>query len=191
MGVLILGLAIFLGVHSVSITNRDFRNRMVERLGEKPWRGVYSIISLIGFALIVWGYVLARAEPVLLYVPPLWLRYVALALLVPVFPLLIAANMPSRIGVAAKHPMLLATKLWALAHLLANGMLADVFLFGAFLAWAIADRIAVKRRQPQSQTAAPASATNDVIVVVAGLAIYAAFLLWLHAWAFGVAPIAW
>ncbi|MDH3712934.1 MAG: NnrU family protein [Gammaproteobacteria bacterium] len=190
MGVLILGLAIFFGVHSLSIVNRDFRDRMLAKFGEMPWKGGYAVVSLIGFAFIVWGYGLARAEPVLLYLPPLWLRYVAIVLLIPVFPLLIAAYLPSRIGIAARHPMLLATKIWALAHLLANGMLADVLLFGAFLAWAVADRISVKRRGPPAQATAPASNANDMFVVIAGVAIYFAFILWLHAWIFGVAPIA-
>jgi uncharacterized membrane protein len=190
MSVLILGLAIFFGVHSLSIVNRDFRDRMLAKYGEKPWKGGYSLVSLIGFVLIVWGYGLARAEPVLLYVPPLWLRYVAIVLLLPVFPLLIAGHLPSRIGAAARHPMLLATKLWALAHLLTNGMLADLLLFGAFLAWAGADRISVKRRGPPPQAAAPATMANDMVVVIAGVAIYLAFVLWLHAWMFGVAPIA-
>jgi uncharacterized membrane protein len=190
MGVLILGLVIFFGVHSVSIVNRDLRDRTLERIGEAAWKGGYSLVSLIGFALIVWGYGLTRAEPVLLYQPPLWLRYVAIVFLLPVFPLLVAAKLPSRIGAAARHPMLLATKLWALAHLLANGMLADVLLFGAFLGWAIADRIAVKRRGPPAQATPPASVANDMVVLIVGIAIYLAFMLWLHAWLFGVAPIA-
>lgn len=190
MSVLIVGLVIFFGAHSVSIVNRDFRDRMRARLGEMPWKGLYSLVSLAGFVLMVWGYGLARAEPVVLYVPPLWMRYVAVVLLVPVFPLLVAAYLPSRIGAAARHPMLLATKLWALAHLMANGMLADLLLFGAFLVWAIADRIAVKRRAAPAAAAPPASLANDVVAVVAGLAIYLAFALWLHAWLFGVAPIA-
>jgi len=189
MGILILGLAIFFAVHSVSIVKRDYRDRMVAQIGEGPWKGIYSLISLVGFALILWGYGMAGQTPVLLYVPPLWLRYVAIVLLAPVFPLLIAAYLPSRLGVAARHPMLLATKLWALAHLMANGMLADVLLFGTFLAWAVADRIAVKRRAPTVVKVAPSSIANDVIVVVAGIALYLAFLLWLHAWLFAVAPL--
>lgn len=190
MGVLVLGLVIFFAIHSISIVNRDLRNRLQDRLGEGPWKGLYSLVSLVGLALIIWGYGLARAEPVVVYVPPLWLRHVAMILLLPIFPLLIAANLPSRTAVAARHPMLLATKLWALAHLLVNGMLADVLLFGAFLVWAIADRIAVKRRVPApAAPTAPASLKNDVIVVVAGLAIYVLFVLWAHAWLFGVAPV--
>ena len=190
MGTLILGLVIFFAVHSVSIVNRAFRDRMVETLGEIPWKGVYTLLSVVGVVLIVWGYGAARLEPTVLYVPPLWLRHIALVLLLPVFPLFVATYLPSRIGVAAKHPTLLATKLWALAHLLANGMLADVLLFGAFLAWAVADRIAVKRRAVTREVTAPATFTNDVIVVVVGLAVYVAFLLWVHTWLIGVPPIA-
>src|SRR5512139_4027043 len=124
MNVLLLGLVLFLGVHSISIASEPWRNRMVARLDEGPWKGLYSLASIVGFALIVWGYGLARLDPVLVYIPPDWLRPVAMVLLVPVFPLLLAAYLPGRIQSAAKHPMLLATQLWAVTHLLANGMLA-------------------------------------------------------------------
>jgi uncharacterized membrane protein len=189
MGVLVLGLAIFLGVHSVSIVNEPWRNRVAAAIGEWPWKGLYALVSIAGFALIVWGYGLARQDPVLLYVPPAWLRHVAMLLLLPVFPLLLAAYLPGRIQAAARHPMLVATKLWALAHLLSNGMAADVLLFGAFLAWAVADRISLKRRTPRAIPHAPASRANDAIAVVGGLALYVAFALWLHTRLIGVALI--
>jgi uncharacterized membrane protein len=189
MGALLLGLAIFFGVHSVSIVNERWRNRTAAAIGEGPWKGLYALASIAGFVLIVWGYGLARQEPVVLYSPPVWLRHVAMLLLVPVFPLLVAAYLPGRIQAATRHPMLVATKLWAFAHLLANGTAADVLLFGAFLAWAVADRISLKRRTPRSVPHVPASGANDAIAVVAGLALYVAFVLWLHAWLIGVAPI--
>jgi len=193
MLVLVAGLVIFLGVHSVSIVAGDWRAATLARFGEGPWKGVYSLASAVGLALIVVGYGLARRDPVVLYVPPAGLRHLALVLMLPVFPLLFAAYLPGRIRAIAKHPFLLAVKLWALAHLLANGMLADVLLFGGFLAWAVADRISVKRR-PAAQThevpAAPATSANDAIALIGGLAVYVVFLVWAHRWIIGVSPLA-
>ena len=133
---------------------------------------------------------MARHDPVVLYWTPTWLRHLALLLLVPVFPLLLAAYLPGRIQTTVKHPMLAAIKLWAVAHLLANGMLADVLLFGTFLVWAVVDRISLKRRAPRPVPGAQPSKMNDLIAVVGGLALYVAFILWLHLWLIGVAPIA-
>lgn len=189
MTTLILGLLLFLGAHSLSIVNDPWRNRMQARLGEIGWKGVYSVVSIVGFVLIVQGYAAARLDPVVIYTPPTALRHVALLLLVPVFPLLLSTYLPGRIKSAAKHPMLVATKLWAVAHLLANGNLADVLLFGGFLAWAVADRISLKRRNPRALHTAPAGKLNDVIAVVGGLALYVGFVMWLHVWLIGVSPI--
>ena len=187
MTLLILGLLLFLGVHSVSIVARPWRDATIARIGEGPWKGGYTLISLIGFALIVYGYGLARQQPVVIYTPPAGLRHLAMLVMLPVFPLLLAAYLPGRIQRAAKHPMLLSTKLWALAHLLANGMLADVLLFGGFLLWAGLDRMSVARRPA---TAAPKAGgkANDLIAVVAGLLIYGVFVGGLHLWLFGVSP---
>lgn len=186
MNVLLLGLVVFFGMHSVSIVNDPWRNRMAARMGEWPWKGLYALVSIAGFALIVWGYGLARQDPVVLYTPPAWLHPVAMVLLVPVFPLLLAAYLPGRIQTAARHPMLAATKLWAVAHLLANGMLADVLLFGAFLVWAMLDRISMKRRTQRPVPGVPPSRANDLIAAAGGLALYAAFVFWLHGWLIGV-----
>jgi uncharacterized membrane protein len=189
MAILILGLILFFAVHSISLVNEAWRDRQVAAMGEGPWKGLYSLVAFIGFGLIVWGYGLARYEPVALYGTPLWLRHVALLLLLPVFPLLLAAYLPGRIQTATQHPMLAAAKLWAFAHLLANGMLADVLLFGSFLVWAVADRISMKRRAPRPIAGVPPSRWNDLIAVIGGLALYVAFVLWLHAWLIGVAPV--
>ena len=189
MSVLVAGLLLFLGVHSVSIINAPWRDRMAARLGEPVWQGLYGLLALAGFALIVWGYGLARAAPIVLYTPPVALRHVALLLMVVVFPLLLAAYLPGRIQAATRHPMLLATKVWALAHLLANGSLADVVLFGSFLAWAVADRISLKRRTPPPVPGAPANKANDWIALLAGLALYGAFVGGLHTWLIGVSPL--
>lgn len=180
MGWLLLGLVIFLGVHSVSIAAEPWRDRMANRLGEWPWKGIYSVVAIIGLALVICGYGLARQDPTWLYMPPPWMRHVSFLLLLPVFPLLLAAYFPGRIQATLKHPMLVAVKLWALAHLLTNGTAADVLLFGSILAWAVADRISLKRRTPRPIPALPRSGWNDVVAVAGGLAIYVAFVLWLH-----------
>ena len=180
MSELIIGLLLFLGMHSIAIVAPGARDRWAAAMGANAWRGLYSLFSIAGFALLIHGYAIARQAPELLYVPPLWLRHVAFVLMLPVFPLLIATYFPGRIKAAVKHPMLTAVKTWAFAHLLANGMLADVLLFGGFLAWAVADRISLKRRATRAISTAPASPWNDVVAVVLGLALYAATLLWLH-----------
>ena len=187
---LILGLVIFLGVHSVEIFSPTFRSRAVARLGEGPYKGLYSLLAIVGFVLLVWGYGVARQDPVLLYAPPIWVRHLTLLLMLPVFPLLFAAYLPGRIKTATKHPMLASVKIWAFAHLLANGMLADVLLFGGFLAWAVVDRISVKRRAVvRPVPGPPPGKLNDVIAVVGGLAVYVAFVFGLHTWLIGVPPL--
>lgn len=188
MTLLILGLVLFLGAHSISIVAPDWRNSMAARLGEWPWKGVYSVAAIAGFVLLLQGYAAARLAPVLLYTPPAAMRHVAALLMVPVFVLLLAAYLPGKIKAAAKHPMLAATKLWALAHLLANGTAADVLLFGGFLAWAVADRISLGRRPARAVSGAPASKLNDAIAVVGGLALYWLFAFHWHARLIGVAP---
>jgi uncharacterized membrane protein len=190
MPLLIAGLLLFLGVHSVVIVAPSFRTRTIQRMGEGAWKGLYALISLAGFVLICYGFGLARQAPVVLYSPPTWLRHLALLVMLPVFPLLIAAYLPGRIKTAAKHPMLAAVKFWAFAHLLANGSLADVLLFGGFLAWAVVDRISVKRRAtPRVLRTAPPGPWNDAIAVVLGLAVYALLIGWAHVRLFGVSPL--
>lgn len=189
MTLLIIGLALFFATHSVAIVNEPWRNAMVARLGLGPWKGLYSLVSIAGFLLIVKGYAAARADPIVLYTPPGWLAHLALLLMLIVFPLLLATYLPGRIKTRAKHPLLSATKFWALAHLFANGTLADVLLFGGFLLWAGVDRISVKHRAPRAVPAAPASKYNDAIVIAGGLALYALFVLWAHRYLFGVSPI--
>ena len=189
MGIFLLGLILFLGVHSVSIVASQWRDAQVARMGEKTWKGLYTVVSIIGLVLLVYGYGVARKAPIVLYTPPRALQHLALLLLVPVFPLLIAPYFPGRISAAARHPMLLSVKLWATAHLLANGTLADVLLFGGFLLWAVADRISVKRRPPRPIPGAAPRPANDVIVVVVGLALYGLFLWRGHLWLIGVSPL--
>jgi uncharacterized membrane protein len=190
MTLLIAGLIVFLGTHSFAIFAPAVREQARARLGEGTWKGCYSVVSLAGFVMIVYGFGWARLSPVVLYSPPVWMRHVAFLLMLPVFPLLLAAYLPGRIKTAAKHPMLAAVKFWALAHLLANGMLADVLLFGGFLAWAVFDRISFKRRPPQALRTAPAGRWNDALAVLLGLALYGFFIGWAHLHLFGVSPLA-
>jgi uncharacterized membrane protein len=183
---LVAGLLIFFGVHSIRIYAPAWRDAMLARFGAGGWKAAYSVVSIVGFVLIVGGYAQARLEPVVLYLPPTWLRHLTMLLMLPVFPLLLAAYLPGRIKAAVKHPMLTATKAWALSHLLANGMLADVLLFGGFLAWAVLDRISAgKRPQPASTVLGPVR--NDVIAVVGGLLLYVVFAFWAHTRLIGVA----
>lgn len=186
---LILGLILFLGMHSVSIVAPTWRDAQAMRLGEMPWKGTYALISIVGFVLIVIGFGIARHAPTVLYSPPAWTRHVTALLMVPVFPLLLAAYLPGRIKASLKHPMLVSVKLWAFAHLLSNGTLADVLLFGGFLVWAVANRISVKRRPVRLVPSAPARPLNDLIAIAGGLAIYAVFVMGLHLRLIGVLPI--
>ena len=189
MNLLVVGLLLFLGMHSVSIVAPRWRDAQVARLGVGPWKGIYSVLSIAGFALLIYGYGAARQSPVVLYTPPAGMRHLALLLMLPVFPLLLATYLPGRIKSAVKHPTLVSIKLWAVAHLLANGTLADVLLFGGFLVWAVADRISVKRRPVRPVPGAPPRPLNDVIAIVGGLAIYALFVVWAHQKLIGVSPL--
>lgn len=188
MTLLIAGLVIFLGMHSISIVSDSGRDALAARFGEFGWKLVYGVVSLVGLYLIVKGYAAARLEPTLVWVPPTWTRHLAALLMLPIFVFFFASYLPGRISTALKHPQLVAVKLWAAAHLLANGMLHDMILFGAFLAWAVVDRISMKRRTERPRPQAPKSGANDVIAVVLGLAAYAGFALWAHQAWIGVNP---
>lgn len=187
---LLLGLLIFLGSHSVRIFAEPWRGARIAAMGLNAWKGVYSIVAIIGFVLIVWGYGLARSAPVVLFSPPVWTKHVAALLTIPAFILLAAAYVPgTRIKRAVGHPMVAGVKAWAFAHLLANGTLADVVLFGSFLVWAIVDYIAARRRDRAAGTVyVVGPITRDVAAVVVGLAAWAAFAFWLHAALIGVRP---
>lgn len=192
MTILLLGLIVFIGIHSVRIVADGRRADFIAERGEQTYKGIYSVASLIGLALIVYGYGAARAAgPAVLYDPPFWMRHVAYLLMAFSFVSLAAMEGRGRIKAALKHPMLVGIKLWAFAHLLVNGDVASVVLFGAFLAWAVADRISVKRRaeEPSAESAA-ISVRSDVIAVVAGLALYLVFLFWAHGWLIGVPLVA-
>lgn len=192
MTVLILGLAVFLGAHSMRIVADDWRTAQRKRLGEHAWKGIYSVVSLAGFGLIVWGFGLARQQPVVLWVPPAAMRHVTVLLTLIAFVLLAAAYVPrNAIKSRLHHPMVLSVKTWALAHLLANGGLADLLLFGAFLAWAVACFIAEKKRDRAAGTQYPAGTAGATAATVAvGAVVWALFAFWLHGLLFGVRPFA-
>ena len=190
MYLLLIGMALFFGIHSIGIVASEWRDRMALNLGALVWRGGYSLLSLAGFLLMLQGYALSRAAPEVWYVPPVALHHVTRLLMLPVFPLLLAAYLPGRLQTAAKHPMLAAVKFWALAHLLANGNAGDVLLFGGFLAWAVVDRISLKRRPQRRIAGASPGKWNDLVAIVGGLALYLLFVAGLHQRLFGVSPLA-
>lgn len=190
MSALVLGLVLFLGVHSVRIVGEGWRGRVIGRLGFNTWKGLYSVVSLVGFALIVWGYGLARQQPVWLWNPPVAMRHLASLLTLGAFVLLVAAYVPGN-GIKAKvhHPMVLGVKLWALAHLLANQTLADVLLFGTFLVWAVLDFRSARRRDRAAGTPYPAGRTGPTVTtVVIGLVAWVVFAFWLHGPLIGIRP---
>ena len=192
MTYLALGLLLFLGVHSVRIFADDWRQKRLDTLGEAAWKGTYSLVSIAGFALIVWGYGVARQTPVVLWVPPVGLRHAASLLTLASFVLLAATYVPGNaLKAKLKHPMVLGIKLWALAHLLSNGNLADVLLFGSFLLWAILSFRAARLRDAAAVvkaeiTHSPASRT--IATLVGGVVAWSVFALWAHGPLIGVRP---
>lgn len=191
MTVLILGLILFLGVHSVRIFADGWRTAQIAKRGEGAWKGLYTIVSLVGFGLILWGYGLARAQPTVLWAPQPWARHLASLLMLFSLILLVAAYVP-RNGIKSwlHHPMLLSVKVWALAHLLANHTLADLLLFGSFLVWAVLDFRSARQRDRAAGTVYPhGTVAGTLITVVVGVAVFAVFAFWAHAWLFGVSPI--
>ncbi|TDM06142.1 MAG: protein NrnU [Ideonella sp. MAG2] len=189
MQALILGLVLFLGIHSVRIFADDWRTARRAAMGEMAWKGLYSVVSVVGLVLIVWGYGQARQTPVLLWETPLWTRHLAALLTLLSFVLLAAAYVPrNALKLRLQHPMVLSVKVWALAHLLANNTLADVLLFGGFLVWAVLCFRAARRREPVSTAAAPSAAATSLTVAV-GVAAWAVFAMWGHAALIGVRPL--
>ena len=190
MSLLILGLVLFLALHSVRIFAEGWRATVRARLGEGAWKGLYSLLSLAGFALIVVGYGAARQSPVVLWPSPTWTRHLAALLTLPAFVFLFGAYVPGNaIKARLKHPMILGVKVWALAHLLANNTLADLLLFGGFLLWAVlCFRAARQRDRAASVVYAPGRAGPTVLTVLVGVAAWAGFAFWGHAALIGVRP---
>jgi uncharacterized membrane protein len=190
MAMLILGLVLFLGVHSTRIVADGWRTQTIARVGEKPWKGLYSLLSVAGFVLLVWGFALARRNPVYLWEAPMAMRHVAGLLMLVSFVLLAATYVPrNQIKARLHHPMVLAVKVWAVAHLLANGNLADVVLFGSFLVWAVFSFRAARARDRAAHTVYPAgTASGTALTVVVGILVWVVFAFWAHGLLFGVRP---
>ncbi len=191
MAILIAGLLIFIGTHSLRIVAPEWREQMIARLGNGPWRGIISVLSIVGFVLLIQGYDAARVHPVPLYEPPYWLHLVTVVLML-VAAIFVAASLVPRNSIKARmgHPLVLSVKTWALAHLLSNGTLADLLLFGTLLLWAVVDFISARRRDRANGTAyAEGAIGNTVVTLIVGAAIWAAFAFYLHARWVGVAPL--
>ena len=190
MGMLILGLVIFLGVHSVRVFADGWRTRACARLGENRYKGLYSLASVLGFVLIIYGFGAARLQPTVLWGSPIWTRHLAALLTIPAFVLVVAAYVPGN-GIKARlhHPMILGVKTWALAHLLANNTLAELLLFGGFLAWSVLAFIAARKRDRAGNVSYPPGRLGPTLITVAiGLLAWAGFAFWAHAAWIGVRP---
>ncbi|MEX2321541.1 MAG: NnrU family protein [Saccharospirillum sp.] len=187
---LVVGLVIFLGIHSTPMLAPQWRESMIRQMGRMPWKALYSLVSLMGFGLIIWGYGMARLDPVWVWFAPGWTRHLSALLMIPAFIFLAAAYVPgNRIKARLGHPMVLAVKTWAIAHLIANGTLADILLFGGFLAWAVAYFIYARRKDRANNTQYPVNGLKcDIIAVVGGLIGYAIFAFWAHQWLIGIPP---
>jgi len=191
MSYLILGLLVFLGVHSVRIVADGWRTRMRAQLGEGTWKGLYSLLSLAGLALVVWGFGVAREQPVVLWTPPAGMRHLAGLLTLLAFVLFAAAYVPGN-GIKARlhHPMAAGVKVWALAHLLSNGMLVHQILFGAFLLWAVACFAAARRRDRAAGAVYPTGQVSaTVLTIVLGTAAWGVVAFWLHGMLIGIRPL--
>jgi uncharacterized membrane protein len=192
MTILILGLVIFLGLHSIRIVSETGRERAIARIGKGPWKGIYSALSAIGFVLIVWGFARARYDAPQLWTPPTWGRHVTMLLMLVALILLASSGFKrSHIAAAVHHPMLWAVVLWSAGHLMANGSAADLVLFGAFLVWSVADLAACYARDRRSGVVYPEPQLGATAgAIVAGLVVYALLIGGLHLWLFGVSPLA-
>jgi uncharacterized membrane protein len=188
--VMILGLLLFLGVHTFT-TQRDLRARAIAAMGEGGYKVGYSLASLVGLVLIVWGFAHYRATGMWqVWTPPTAFKHITVALMLPAVILVVAAFLRGHIYTAVRHPMLAGVKLWAAAHLLANGDLGSIILFGSFLGWAVYDRISLKRRTDAGGPKIPVGGWgNDLIAVAVGIVAYLALALVFHPVVIGVPVI--
>ena len=188
MQALILGLVLFLGIHSVRIFADDWRTARRAAMGEMAWKGVYSVVSAVGLGLIIWGYGQARQAPTVLWDTPTWTRHFAALLTMLTFVFITAAYVPGNaIKARLQHPMILGVKVWALTHLLANNTLADLLLFGSFLVWSVLNFRAARRREPVTTSGATSASATSLTVAI-GVAAWAAFAFWGHAALIGIRP---
>lgn len=191
MAALVLGLVLFLGVHSTRIFADGWRTATMESFGSKEYKLLYSVLSIAGFVLLVWGYGLARQQPVVLWgPPPVWVRHVAALLTLVAFVLVVAAYVPgNEIKAKLRHPMILGVKVWAFAHLVSNNTLADLVLFGSFLVWAVLDFRSARRRDSTLVTVLDGTRGKTVVTVVVGVVAWAVFAFWAHRVLMGVSPL--
>ena len=187
LSIMIAGLVLFLGIHTLTMM-RDVRARVIARLGEGGYKILYTALSVAGLALIAWGFSLYRQfEWINVWYPPVWIRHVTLALMLPAVILVVASYIRGRIFATLKHPMLTGVKLWAVLHLMANGDLGSIILFGSVLAWAVLDRISLKRRTDAGAPPIPVGGvTNDLIAVGVGIVVYLALAFVFHPLVIGV-----
>ena len=193
MLLLVISLIVLLGTHSVRIFAPGFRNKMIAQMGEGPWKGAYSVVSILAVAFVAYAFGQARQVTGILYSPPIWTSHIALTLMLFSMICLVAGLIPAgHIATKMKHPLVLAVKIWALAHLLANGETSSVLLFVAVLAWGVVMRISLKRRARAGEvvTRSFVSARYDILAVVLGIVLWAAFIWKLHEWLIGVQPLA-
>ncbi|MFK8077550.1 MAG: NnrU family protein [Granulosicoccus sp.] len=193
MILLCIGLILFIGIHSVRIISDDFRSRFIMQRGEGAWKGVYAAISLVGFVLLIYGYGLTRLDPTYIWNPPVVTKHIASFLMLFSFVLLTAAYIPNNVIKAKlRHPMTMAVKVWAFSHLIANGRLGDILLFGTFLIWAVLTIISCKKRDRSAVITSDGALNNSILATVStiaiGLVAYCVFAAWLHIRLMGVSP---
>ncbi|WLD95935.1 NnrU family protein [Agrobacterium leguminum] len=189
---LALCLALFLLTHLLKVVAPQFRTRMIATMGEGPFKGVYSLVSLITLGLVIYAFGEARQETGMLWYPPVWMSHIAVTLMLPAMICLIASLIPAgHIATKTKHPLILSVKIWALAHLLANGETSSILLFVSFLAWGVVMRISLKRRERAGEKVVRdfVSGRYDLVAILGGIVLWGAFILKLHEWLIGVQPI--
>jgi uncharacterized membrane protein len=192
MTLLVLGIVLFLGVHLLRVVAPGFRQAMIARMGKGAWAGLFSVASILTLILLIYGFAQARQVTMPIYTPPIWMAHIAITLMLVAMICLAASLLPAgRIATKVKHPMVLSVKIWALAHLLANGDSASVLLFGAFLAWGVILRISLKRRERAGEPVLRpfVSARNDIYAIVIGVIAWVLIIWRLHEWIIGVSPL--
>jgi uncharacterized membrane protein len=190
---LVVCLALFLLTHLLKVFAPQFRARMIAKIGEGPFKGLYSLVSLVTLGLVIYAFGQARQETGMLWYPPVWMSHIAVTLMLPAMICLIASLIPAgHIATKTKHPLILSVKIWALAHLLANGETSSILLFASFLAWGVVMRISLKRRERAGEKVIRpfVSGRYDLVAIVGGIVLWGAFILKLHEWLIGVQPIA-
>jgi uncharacterized membrane protein len=193
MALLVVGIILFLGIHLLRAVAPGFRQSMIDRLGKQGFMAVYSIASIATLVFLAYGFSVARTQTTVLYYPPAWASHITIALMLIALICFVASLLPAgHIAAKTKHPMVLSVKIWALAHLIANGDSASGLLFACFLAWGVFLRISLKRRARAGEVNVRpfVSARSDLYAVVLGVLLWGLILWKLHEWIIGVSPLA-